>query len=281
MTLPPLNHQDELEVTPHLGLRAYREENAHLDDAESEEELPHPAIYRTSRQVYRTLQCIVSGILLFALIYGWYWLSDPAEFPIKSVKIKAAYTHIDQKELQKQIIPYVGNGFIRMDTSGLAKQLGQLPWVQDVNVQRIWPDTLVIQVTEQQAAARWIDGQLLNAKGQLFRVADNTIPPDLTRLTGPSDQLPVLWQAYQKILPMLEPLHLQLKKLSTDDRFSLELELDNGMRILLGRTDPLIRLHRFLEMYPKIFSSKDKQADYADLRYANGLSIQWRENVEK
>ncbi len=235
-----------------------------------------PGLYKLGK-AYRTIQLIVVVALLLALVYGWRWLMDPADFPVKAVKIEATYTHLDQQALQAEIIPYVQQGFIRMDTAALIEQLLKFPWIATVEVQRIWPDKVIIKISEQQAVARWGSQGLLNAKGQIFSPPADTIPTDLPILQGPQDEGAALWANYQAIAETLKPFGLQVRELNMDDRQSLQLLLDNGTQILLGKTDPLPRLARFVKVYPKIVNVPNAQPEYIDLRYENGVSIKWKD----
>jgi cell division protein FtsQ len=235
-----------------------------------------PALYRVGTTIYRIIQLSVTCALLFALIYGWRWLSDPEEFPIRSVKIEATREHVDQKAIQAQVLPYVTQGFIQLNVNEIKEKLLELPWIAEARVERIWPDTVIIHIVEQKAVARWGKIGVLNSKGSIFNPPEDTIPADLPLLNGPYDQTAALVKNYEQIADILKPLGLSLHKLDMDERLSLQLELSNGTQLVLGKIDPLPRLERFAKVYPKIFAQPNAQAVYVDLRYENGLSIKWR-----
>ena len=127
-----------------------------------------PAIYRLGTRLFRILQLMVALILILGLIYGWEWVSDPLKFPIRSVKIDAPYQHVDQPSLKAVISPYLNQGFIRFRPYLLEEALLKFPWIADIHIERIWPDIVVIHITEQQAVARWGKTDVLNDKGQTF-----------------------------------------------------------------------------------------------------------------
>lgn len=234
-----------------------------------------PALYRVGTTIYRTIQLLVICALALALIYGWRWLSDPEEFPIRAVKIQAAREHVDQQTLQAQVLPYVTQGFIRLNVNQIKEKLEELPWIAEARVERIWPDTVIIHVMEQQAVARWGKLGVLNNKGHVFNPPVDTIPTNLPQLNGPYDQATALLDSYEQIVQVLKPLGLTLRKMDMDERLSMQLELNNGTRLLLGKLDPLPRLQRFAKVYPKLFTAQNTQAVYVDLRYENGVSIKW------
>jgi cell division protein FtsQ len=236
-----------------------------------------PALYRVGTRIYRIIQLTVTGALLLAVIYGWYWLSDPTEFPIRSVKIQAPREHVAQQTIQTEVLPYVTQGFLRLNANELKEKLLENPWIAEVQVERIWPDGVVIKITEQQAVANWGKMGLLNTKGAIFSPPTETIPTGLPQLNGPPDQAAIMWTDYEKIAEMLKPLALKVRELDMDERLSLQLDLENGTRLLLGKKDPLPRLQRFAKVYHKIFTSPNAQATSVDLRYQNGVSVKWRD----
>ncbi len=235
-----------------------------------------PVLYKLGTKIYRFIQILVTCVLCFALVYGWQWLSDPSEFPIRSVKIQSTYNHINQETIQAKVLPYVDEGFIRLSTRVLKEDLLKLPWIADVKIERIWPDVLVVKISEQQAAAKLGADSLLNEKGEVFTPSAETLPEDLPILNSPPDQIASLWTTYQAMREILKPLGLYIHKLDMDDRLSLKITLTTGTIILLGKTDPLLRLERFVKVYPTIFPSDTAQAEYIDLRYENGAAVNWR-----
>ncbi len=239
-----------------------------------------PAIYQLSTRLFRILQLLVGLILILGLVYGWKCLSDPLKFPIRSIKIDSSYQHIDQPSLKEIISPYLNQGFIRFGTNALKEDLLKLPWIADVRIARTWPDTVIIHITEQQAVARFGQTDLLNDKGQTFSPPANTIPAGLPLFNAPADQIDSLWKNFQTISDLLAPLGLTITQFMMDDRLSLKMILNNGTILLLGKTDPLLRLQRFVKVYPHVFTSAKMRADYIDLRYENGAAINWHNTQE-
>lgn len=226
-------------------------------------------------RLYRALQWVIIIGVLFGVFWGWKFLKNPAEFPIKSVKVQASYQHINPQTIQQIVLPFVNRSFFNVDINGLKQSLLQLPWVEDVKVQRVLPDTLVIKVVERQPVARF-ENALINANGQIFIPPANTFPQNLPILKGKEDKIPKLWQYYQALNPVLTPLKLAIHELEINNRQSVSLVLTNGTLVFLGNTQVLPRLHRFVKVYPQIFANPAAHADSVDLRYENGLTVKWR-----
>jgi cell division protein FtsQ len=57
------------------------------------------------------------------------------------------------------------------------------------------------------------------------------------------------------------------------------LRLDNGMQIVLGRDEPVLRLARFTALYPRLFAAPATAPAYVDLRYVDGFAIRMPDNT--
>ncbi|MFN2338390.1 MAG: cell division protein FtsQ/DivIB, partial [Gammaproteobacteria bacterium] len=59
---------------------------------------------------------------------------------------------------------------------------------------------------------------------------------------------------------------------------ALELTLDTGVSMQLGRIDARQRVRRFLRAYPSLVASREERLQHVDLRYSNGFAVRWARN---
>lgn len=257
-------------------IRARLEEES-VAFAEHEEEEQAPS-YRVGLGLYRFVQGLAISAFLAALLLAWRCVADPQEFPIRRIQIHASQQHVEPEVLRDLIAPYVTLGFLRFPSNELEKKLSHLPWVKIASVQRIWPDTILVRITEYEAKARFGADQLIDEDGALFQVPVAMIPAHLPLLTGPASESVSLSHAREMTEQLLAPVGLVLEEIILDERHALHLKLTNGTTMELGRIDPLKHLARFAALYPKIVKLKPDatRAARVDLRYPNGLAIQWR-----
>lgn len=196
-------------------------------------------------------------------------------FPIKDVKI-VGVQHVAHEEVEHLLIPLVNKGFFAVNVDHIKESLAQFPWVADASVRRIWPNEIVIQVTEKNPLARWNNAKLLSTNGQLFAPPITSIPTDLPEFIGPEGEQLQVMQNYEQINAVLLPLHLKIARivLTADNAWSLM--LDNGIKLNVGHKDSLTRVGDFVKVYPKIIGDHAHDVDYVDLRYANGLAVRWK-----
>ena len=90
--------------------------------------------------------------VIFGGIYGGYlWFADPTNLPLERVVIHAPYVHVPRATLEQHIAPYVKKSFVTLNAVRLRRELYQLAWVKKIQLRRVWPDTIIVTVVEQQA----------------------------------------------------------------------------------------------------------------------------------
>lgn len=196
-------------------------------------------------------------------------------FPIKEVNIIGAQ-HIDHQELQQLLVPFVKRGFFAVDVEMIKERLNQFPWVADASVSRVWPNQVVIHVSEKVALARWNNEHLLSTNGDIFTPAKEQLPADIPNFVGPEGKHIAMIENFNKINSILSPLHFKITRLELNPTETWNLTLDNGIKIKMGRKEVLTKISQFAKVYPKIISGRTSEIDSIDLRYSNGLAVRWK-----
>ena len=153
-----------------------------------------------------------------------------------------------------------------------------IPWVREVSITRIWPDSLKVIVSEQDASARWGDFGLLNHSGESFSPNIESIPKDLSILLGPADSVVKLLEKFRTIQNALQslPFRLGIVSVTLNNRRSWSFVLKNGVTVIIGRYAFEDRFNRFLKIIPTFFPDQINEIKSIDLRYSNGLSVFWK-----
>ena len=129
---------------------------------------------------------------------------------------------------------------------------------------------------EQVAAARWGANGLLNARGELFASETRHIPPELPRLSGPAGTEGQVAQRYLAIQGRMVEGGMRIVALRLDARGAWEIDLDNGVRVRLGRRQVDERFERFVAAALPLVAQRSGDIDYVDMRYTNGFAVGWR-----
>ena len=226
-------------------------------------------------------------IIIFIAIslYGGKYLLDPNTLPIKHVKVEEGFSRsfnrLSQTELKKNVVNNIQGGFFNLNVDEVRLALLNMPWVKEVTVKRVWPDSLKVVVYEQIPSARWGDLGLLNQLGEFFSPDGATIPNDLPLLFGPANSEVKLLSRYRVIREKLQslPFRLDVSSVTLNDRRAWSFDLENGVRIVIGRYSFDDRLERFLKFIPTLMPDRIKKIKAVDLRYSNGLSVLWQDNL--
>lgn len=202
---------------------------------------------------------------------GWFKLMDPQTLPVKQVQLEAPFQHVSRDELYQVLKPVAKGGFFNVDVDAVTAAVEKLPWVSVASVQRVWPDTLHVIVREQKALARWRDQALVNEEGKLFSPPAETFPDGLVELQGPDRTVAQMATEFRVFKDALEGTALQMRRVVLSPRRAWQLELSNGVVVLLGREEMQQRLQRFVSFYPQMEGQRTLQL--VDMRYPNGFAI--------
>jgi len=236
--------------------------------------------------------CVVAALGL--------WLLQPQQLSLRQVDIEVLDTkgqrdvlkQLSMVDVQQTLKPLAQGNMLWLDLAAIQQVLMQLDWVQSAQVRRRWPDTLHVQLREQQAVAYWqtltskkhMQHGLLNQHGELFLVTPQAIPEDLAlpRLHGVlGSQLQVL-RNYQFLRKPLQGTGLSIKSLQFDAHQNWRVWLEQSkandnntawLSVSLGEMPIMARWQQFLKLYQTHLSSHVKTMHTVDLRYEQGMSV--------
>lgn len=231
----------------------------------------------------RRLRIFASSVLGLVLIAASAWgineLLKPGSLPLRAVRIEGAFTHLTPEDVQQAIAGAASGGFLYADVNALRQAALGVPWVRSVNVRRVWPDTLRVNITEHAAAARWGEQGLLSREGKVFTPKVASYPPGLPELHGPDGTQALVLSQYRAMNKAIAPLNLHIKRINLDARRAWRLSLSNGIELLLGRAGSDAHLQRFVQVYPSLLTTPAGGViERVDMRYGNGLAVRWGKN---
>lgn len=219
------------------------------------------------------------GLVLLVLVISISsiaWMHQDDSLPIKHVSVEGSFEHTNKNDLVAAVTPYVKGSFLNIDVVSIRRAGEVLPWVRQVQVRRIWPDTLFLQVDEHRAIAQWGKTGLVNEDGNVFHPPKNTLPKGLVMMHGSEGSSELMTKRLVKIHKQMSGLGLKVTQLKMDERRAWQLTFSNGMNVLLGRANSQQRLDRFAAVYKTGLKQFEQQIDGVDMRYTNGLAVIWK-----
>jgi cell division protein FtsQ len=235
---------------------------------------PNPAL---GAGLYRAAVAVFAGVLvLIVLLTSLDWLMHPRSLTVRNVRFEGEFRHVSHAELTDAVRELVGGNFLLLDLDSIRRRVEQLPWVHRADVRRLWPRDVSVQFEEQKVVARWRDQAWVNHAGEAVRLPNAGFPEDMPELAGPDGTSAQMLEQYQRLAPILGSHGLVLKRLVLTPRRTWEIELTNGIRLVLDRRDTGKKIERFAEVYAQHLAAKAANVQLVDLRYANGFAVRWR-----
>ena len=237
--------------------------------------------------------------LIALLVSAWIftsWLYKPGNFPIRKVELINKLENQKSQELQQVAAKALNGGFFSLNVKAFrAEILSKLPWLKTVSVRKVWPNKLLVSITEHKPVVRWLSTdkdkksqlkkesrnvELLSSKGFVFE-------PDLTKeqqkkfnkmalLTGPKSSSEKVLQMCYQINNSLKQMQTSIRQCGMNERRTWLLVLDNGIDLKLGKDNIMQQTERFIRVFSGQLNNYIGSVDYADLRYSNGFSVKWK-----
>ena len=231
------------------------------------------------------LMTAVSDLLFVAaaaalLVAAVVWGARLPLFPLREVVVTHELREVRRSEVEHSLAGQLRGNFFSINLEGIRQSLEQLPWVRHAEVRRQWPSRLEVSVEEHVPVAFWgaATGQLVNSYGEVFAAA-MSVPPSapMPVLLGPTGMAPEMLEYYQQAVETLKPLGKAPRALNVSPRLAVQLRLDDGMIVELGRQQAKApvreRLERFVEYYPSVLNAAKQRASVVDMRYPNGFAL--------
>jgi cell division protein FtsQ len=216
-----------------------------------------------------------AGLLLIvaACLGGLTWALDR---PVGAISMDGSFQRVSPGEIERAVAPFARSGFMSANLDDIQRAVETLPWVDHARIERHWPNSLHIEVTEQTAAARWGEAGLLNTHGVLFVRAASHVPAELPRLSGPDGTEAEVAKRYLATQGRMQEAGMRIAAVRLDARGAWEMDLDCGVTVRLGRRDVDARLDRFIRTAGQVIAHHLNEVAYVDMRYSNGFAIGWR-----
>jgi cell division protein FtsQ len=219
------------------------------------------------------------GSLLVAMASIAYFVTDPLtrllERPLKSFAVEGQFQYLPKDRAMELIEKEIDGDFLQLNLTRLKNELQQDPWVDSVYLSRRWPDTLVVKIAEQTPIARWDANGFLNQRGEIVRVKETDKLLGLPWLQGNEINAREIMQQYQDLSTLLRSRGLEIVALKCDNKKSWRLTLKNDKEIAIGREEVMEKLRRFVTVYDKFLINVWSDVKAIDVRYSNGVSVQW------
>ena len=236
---------------------------------------------------------IGSLIFLYLLFFSYSWVISHKHFTLKNVVIEVVNNdnpNIDKQEIQQAIKSTLNGTTLSTDLKKMVELILDNPWIEQVVIRRVWPNTIVLRVQERRLIALWNNKFLISEFGEVtnipvsdYKELEKKSGCYLMKIEGPKDFLSKIVARAEKTNNLLANINKKLSHLILTEQFSWEAKTTGGMTLRFGGEDLQGPMFYRLENFTKSYSSLAKklaekgirspEIHYVDLRYAKGFAI--------
>jgi len=224
----------------------------------------------------------VTLFLILLLVAGNYLFNKP----LNNFTIRGEMQFVQHDAIKKVLNQWQNKGLLTISLTKVHKQLMQNPWLKQVSIRRVWPNSLDITVVEATPIAIWqphgkhscqrtsTTCQLLNNKGEYVPINPLIAIQNYPRLVSDSTQMQ---QAKSKFLiahSLLKAENVTITTLQLQRDASWLMTIENSITVKIGSRDFDNRVARLRQIWQSELRAIKNALQYIDLRYSNGLSVQ-------
>lgn len=215
-------------------------------------------------------------------------LAQQPKFELKRVDVRGDLRHVTAASVRAALAGRLRGNYFTMRLEDTRRLFETVPWVAQASVRRVWPDRLVVTLTEHRALGVWEGGRLLSDRGELFiaNPDEAEIYGQLPEFSGPFGVAKDAARRYYELSAQFASLSLRIGAIDISDRkaWSLRLTPDlredtkhsSDIRVELGRDRAAMplgeRVAQVVAAYPSVVAQLGGTPARIDARYANGLA---------
>lgn len=182
---------------------------------------------------------VLVGVLVMALLGTAVWLVwFSSVLTAQQVQITGLKT-LSRAQVTEQAAVPMGTPLARQDLTGIADRVADFPQVEHVVVERSWPDTVSIAITERTPvfAVRYANLFVLVDKSGIPYLTVNSQPDDLPLAAASKDDRASLLEIATVSRELSKKLRSQVVTIRADSPYALVLVLDDGVEIAWGTSE--------------------------------------------
>ncbi|MHA3104427.1 cell division protein FtsQ/DivIB [Acinetobacter sp. ANC 3791] len=217
---------------------------------------------------------IIATTVFVAGAYGLYKIITDAR--VADLQVVGNDSALEAQQVGAYVKPIIRDNYFTSDLEKIRDRTLEISWVDRVVISRAWPNAIRVRVFPRHPIARWGTGRLLSENGDVYSEAAPQPHNDLPLLHGPISQSQLMMRRYNEINQLFQPFNLHLKELYLTERMTWFMQFDSGLRIIVDQDQTMSKLQRLSVLAGTDLKPIWSQIATVDLRYRNGLAIQWR-----
>lgn len=223
------------------------------------------------------LLMLIAFVVLALGVYALYQVMTDAR--VAELSVVGSRSDEEAQQVIKLVSPAVQHNYFTSDLEQIRDKTLEISWVDRVVVSRAWPNAIKVRVMPKHAIARWGTGRLLSDSGDVFSEVKPKNYQNLPLLHGPVHQSKMMMRRYHEINQLFQPVNIRLKELYLTDRMTWFMQFDSGLRVIVDQDQTMSKLQRMSHLAQSDLKPVWPLISSIDLRYRNGLAIQWKNGL--
>lgn len=231
------------------------------------------------KKVISTLRVMLFGFATLVLVWGAYQSFLFMNKPVQEIEFVGDMDQETLVQIRQQLSAYLGSGLLSLDLDALQSEVEQTPWVAQARISREWPSGLQVDLRQHRLVARWGSDAYVSDEGVV--VSGYESEQGLPLLQASGGEARDLLGRFRMLSQALSQIDLSLDELHESQSGDLRLVLKNGIQLEFGSKDLLGRIQRFIAIWNLDLHQRVDQIDQIDVRYANGLAVDWNSGAKQ
>ena len=215
-------------------------------------------------------------ILLIALSVALFFLFSLLNQSITKIQYMTEMKRVSPDDLRGISSKIYDEGFLQINLSDIKEEIEQVNWVKSVSLDRQWPDQINILIEEEDIIGWWNKDSIINSKGNLFSLDQQSLPGGLIEFYGPDGQQALVYEKYLLFAEELTTRGILIEKVTLDFKGSWVVTIRPNIALRLGKENISERFDRFLMIWDESLLDNLAVIEYIDLRYTEGFSVKKR-----
>ena len=178
-------------------------------------------------------------------------------FDIHHIEVTGDTSFTNVGALEKTLWEKLNGNYFFADLDPMRAAVEEVPWVASAKVERLWPDTIRVEIEKRRPIAIWGGTRLISDRGEIFALKNLDTPEaqGLPSFSGPDAMAHEVVEMYGPLSVTVEKLGAKIRDLSVTDRGSWSVVIEGGdipsTKIELGRNTRDSRVQDRLNWLPR------------------------------
>lgn len=232
----------------------------------------------SKRRITSVLSWLLFCVAVAIFIFGSYFaIQNILSWQKIQLEIKGTHSAQEKRLIEKQLLGVEEQRYFFVDLAEVRDRVLKQQWVDEVVVSRAWPSTIQVNVIPRQAVAKFgQSGRWVSDTGEIFDVYNGVNKNSLPSISGSPEQIKKMMLVFEESNRLFKAMDMRLTDLYLSDRMTCFLQFNNGMRIIVDQERTLDKLQQLSLLAKTQFKPVWSKIESFDLRYRDGLSIQWK-----